>query len=63
VAGRIAAKPPEAVAITKRLLTRTDGSVADRMAEEGQLFEQRLQSGEAVEAFRAFFEKRTPNFG
>jgi enoyl-CoA hydratase/carnithine racemase len=63
VAGRIAAKPPEAVAITKRLLTRTDGSVADRMAEEGQLFEQRLQSGEAAEAFRAFFEKRTPNFG
>jgi len=63
LAKRIAAKPPEAVAITKRLITASGGTVAERMAEEGRLFEQRLQSAEAAEAFRAFFEKRPPNFG
>lgn len=63
VAARIAAKPPEAVRLTKRLITATDGGVADRMAEEGRLFEARLQSAEAAEAFAAFFEKRPPNFG
>ncbi len=63
MATRIAAKPPEAIRITKRLITATDASVADRMAEEGRLFEQRLQSAEAREAFAAFFEKRSPNFG
>ncbi len=63
MATRIAAKPPEAIRITKRLITATDASVADRMAEEGRLFEQRLQSAEAREAFAAFFEKRPPNFG
>jgi enoyl-CoA hydratase/carnithine racemase len=62
IARRIAAKPPEAVRITKRLITTTEGSVADRTAEEGRLFEQRLQSAEAREAFTAFFEKRPPNF-
>lgn len=59
---RIAEKPPEAVAITKRLLARTDGDVATRMAEEGALFGERLRSAEAVEAFTAFFEKRAPDF-
>jgi enoyl-CoA hydratase/carnithine racemase len=33
------------------------------MAEEGRLFEERLRSAEAKEAFTAFFEKRPPNFG
>lgn len=62
VAARIAAKPPEAVAITKGLLARTDGDVASRIAEEGELFGARLRSAEAIEAFTAFFEKRTPDF-
>ena len=61
-ANRIAAKPPEAIQITKRLITSTDASVADRMTEEGRLFEERLQSAEAREAFTAFFEKRPPKF-
>jgi enoyl-CoA hydratase/carnithine racemase len=63
MAGLIAAKPPEAVMLTKRLLTSTDASIAERMAEEGRLFEERLRSAEAKEAFTAFFEKRPPNFG
>ena len=62
-ARRIAAKPPEAVMLTKRLITSTDASIAERMAEEGRMFEERLRSAEAKEAFTAFFEKRPPNFG
>jgi enoyl-CoA hydratase/carnithine racemase len=59
----IAAKPPEAVMLTKRLINSADASVAERMAEEGRLFEERLGSAEAREAFTAFFEKRAPNYG
>lgn len=62
LANRIAAKPPEAVQLTKRLITSTDGSIDGRLAEEGRLFEERLRSAEAAEAFAAFFEKRAPNF-
>ena len=63
MARRIAAKPPEAVMLTKRLLTSTDASIPERMAEEGRMFEERLRSAEAKEAFTAFFEKRPPKFG
>lgn len=60
---RVAAKPPEAVRLTKELLVRDGGDVATRMAEEGALFDARLRSAEAVEAFTAFFEKRPPRHG
>jgi enoyl-CoA hydratase/carnithine racemase len=60
---RIAAKPPEAVMLTKRLINSADESIAERMAEEGRLFEERLGSAEAREALTAFFEKRAPNYG
>jgi enoyl-CoA hydratase/carnithine racemase len=63
MARRIAAKPPEAVQLTKRLIASTKGTIGERMAEEGRLFEDRLRSAEAAEAFTAFFEKRPPNFG
>ena len=63
VARCIATKPPEAVMLTKRLLSSTDASIPERMAEEGRMFEERLRSAEAREAFTAFFEKRPPNFG
>lgn len=63
IARRLAAKPPEAVRLTKQLLRREGGTVAERIAEEGQIFAERLQSAEAREAFTAFFEKRPPNFG
>ena len=62
IAARIAAKPPEAVRLTKRLLREDAAAVRQRIAEESALFGERLQSPEAAEAFAAFFEKRPPNF-
>lgn len=61
-AGRIAAKPPEAVRLTKKLLRGGSSAVAERIAQESALFGERLKSPEAAEAFAAFFEKRPPNF-
>jgi enoyl-CoA hydratase/carnithine racemase len=63
VAEKIAAKPPEAVRMTKRLLRSGEEAVAARIEEEAKLFAARLSSPEAMEAFTAFFEKRPPNFG
>lgn len=63
MATRIAKKPPEAVRIAKRLIKAEDEPVASRMAREAEAFATRLTSPEAMEAFRAFFEKRPPNFG
>jgi enoyl-CoA hydratase/carnithine racemase len=62
VADRIAAKPPEAVRLTKKLLAPDPAAVRARIAEEGELFAGRLTSPEAAEAFLAFFEKRAPDF-
>lgn len=63
IARRLAAKPPEAVQLTKQLLRREGDTVAERIAAEAEIFAARLQSAEAREAFTAFFEKRPPNFG
>jgi enoyl-CoA hydratase/carnithine racemase len=63
VAERIAAKPPEAVRLTKRLIRSNQAAVQARIDEEARLFAGRLTSAEAAEAFAAFFEKRPPNFG
>src|SRR3546814_12905089 len=54
---RLAAKPPEAVRLTKALLIAPDCSVAARIAAEGALFEERLASAEAAAAFTAFLER------
>jgi enoyl-CoA hydratase/carnithine racemase len=62
IAHRIAAKPPEAVRLTKRLIGQDPAAVRARIAEEGELFANRLKSAEAAEAFAAFFEKRAPDF-
>jgi enoyl-CoA hydratase/carnithine racemase len=56
-AERIAAKPPEAVRLTKQLMIAPDCTVQERMAAEGALFEERLASAEAASAFAAFFER------
>jgi enoyl-CoA hydratase/carnithine racemase len=57
----IAARPPAAVTITKRLMRNAD-AVAARMAEEAVHFAAQLSSPEAREAFAAFREKRAPDF-
>lgn len=61
-ARNIAALPPEAIRITKALMRGDTGPVKDRMGEEGALFSERLKSPEAMEAFTAFMQKRTPDF-
>lgn len=63
IAARIATKPPEAVRLAKALLKTEDEPVPARIAREAEAFAGRLTSAEAMEAFRAFFEKRPPNFG
>jgi len=59
----LAEKPPEALQLTKSLMKRRLlSAVKDTMAEEGRLFAERLASPEASEAFKAFLEKRKPDF-
>ena len=62
MARRLAALPPEAVRLTKRLIRHGATDMAGRMAEELALFRERLGSPEAKEAFAAFREKRRPDF-
>lgn len=56
-AERIAAKPPEAVRLTKQLMIAPEAAVSERIAAEGALFEDRLGSAEAAQAFAAFFAR------
>ena len=58
----LARKPPEALAISRRLLRGDPAELMARMDEEARHFRARLTSPEAREAFTAFFEKRAPNF-
>nr|WP_294526818.1 enoyl-CoA hydratase [uncultured Rhodopila sp.] len=61
-AARLAALPPEAVRQTKALIKHGRRDVPGRIEEELALFRHRLRSAEAAEAFRAFVEKRKPDF-
>lgn len=59
----LAQQPPGAVRLTKSLMRRaTAPALAQRMQEEGDAFVDQLQSPEAVEAMRAFVEKRPADF-
>jgi enoyl-CoA hydratase/carnithine racemase len=62
VSARLAALPPEAVRLTKNLIKNGQQDVPGRIAEELELFRERLRSPEAAEAFAAFVEKRKPDF-
>lgn len=59
---RLAALPPEAVRLTKRLIRDGEPTVAARIKEEMGIFSERLASEEAQEAFAAFMEKRKPDY-
>ncbi|MFT3927485.1 MAG: enoyl-CoA hydratase [Myxococcales bacterium] len=63
VAARFAALPKGAVRHSKQLLSAPQAKqVAETIERERVIFEQRLKSPEAKEAFAAFFERRKPNF-
>jgi len=62
VAERLAALPAASVRQTKDLIKNGKQDVPGRIAEELVLFRDRLRSPEAAEAFRAFAEKRKPDF-
>ena len=62
-ARKLAAKPLSALLETKRLLkSGQQAAVAERMAQEGEMFRRMLGEPAAKEAFAAFFEKRRPDF-
>jgi enoyl-CoA hydratase/carnithine racemase len=57
----LATRPLGAIVATKRLM-RDKQRILARMAEEGAVFAERLQTNEAREAFNAFAERRQPDF-
>jgi enoyl-CoA hydratase/carnithine racemase len=59
---RIAAKAPNAVMISKRLMNGNVAAVEQRIGEEAAEFADLLQSPEVAEAIAAFYEKRAPRF-
>jgi enoyl-CoA hydratase/carnithine racemase len=59
----LAAKPPAALRLSKRLMRRTSAEAVGRqIREEAAAFAEQLHSPEAGEAIAAFFEKRPPKF-
>jgi enoyl-CoA hydratase/carnithine racemase len=54
-------RPKGSLSATKGLM-RDHDRIRAKIAEEGELFKQRLTSPEAKEAFAAFAERRQPNF-
>jgi enoyl-CoA hydratase/carnithine racemase len=61
VAKALATKPIGALRATKKLM-RDAEAIQALMTREGEIFGARLQTAEAAEAFRAFAERRAPDF-
>ncbi|MFM1815984.1 MAG: hypothetical protein RLZ98_2679 [Pseudomonadota bacterium] len=59
---RLASKPPEALRLSRQLLRGDPAELDKRVTREAELFEARLSTPEAREAFAAFLAKRPPNF-
>jgi enoyl-CoA hydratase/carnithine racemase len=57
LAARLAAKPPEALAIARKLLRGAPDEVLARIDVEAKYFAERLQSAEARAAFEAFMRR------
>lgn len=57
-AARLASKPPQALAHTRRLLRGGAAALRERMDEEGRLFGQQLMSDEAKQALAAFMTRK-----
>jgi enoyl-CoA hydratase/carnithine racemase len=57
----LAARPVGSVVATKKLMREVEAILA-QMGAESQVFGERLQSGEAREAFAAFAQRRQPDF-
>ncbi|MFA5677573.1 MAG: enoyl-CoA hydratase [Pseudomonas sp.] len=61
LAQKLVERPAGALALAKGLM-RNNEQVLAQMERENQIFSAQLRSDEAKEAFRAFAEKRKPNF-
>ena len=57
-AGHLAAKPPKALAIARRLVKPDPDTVTARIRAEGALFAAQLKSAEALAAFQAFMARK-----
>lgn len=61
LAGRLAARAPNSIRKTKRLM-RDAEAIWALMQREGEAFGSQMKSPEAMEAFMAFSQKRAPDF-
>jgi enoyl-CoA hydratase/carnithine racemase len=58
-AEEIAAKPPEAMALSREFLRKGTAELSERVDEEAKVFASRLTSPEAISAFQAFMAKKS----
>ncbi|MET1414121.1 crotonase/enoyl-CoA hydratase family protein [Roseibium sp. HPY-6] len=57
-AQEIASKPPEAMALSRKLLRGNTDALSDRVEEEIKIFASRLSAPETIAAFQAFMSKK-----